>query len=262
MEEEFKISKDLLKTVTVDTRVDILKALENRPMTASELSRFLDKHVTTVSEHLDLLKFSNLVERVERPGRKWIYYNLTKEGKKLLHPTSYKWVVVLSLVFFVLVSSWFAWNVDAYPGDLLYGIKRARESLQLSLTQNSLDKTNLHLDFAEERLKELKVIASRGEGNAVKQIMIEYNDEMDDAKVELENAKKENMNIVPVLETMSEITSKHTSILGNLAARSPEFGGEIQPALEKSIEEHDAALTELQNITGIPYAVGIPTRSE
>jgi len=86
MEEELKVSKKLLKTLTVETRTDILKSLEIRPMTASELSRKLDKHVTTVSEHLDVLKESNLIERVERPGRKWIYYKLTKPGENIIHP--------------------------------------------------------------------------------------------------------------------------------------------------------------------------------
>jgi len=99
MEEEFRVSKDLMKAVSADTRTQILKALENRQMTASELSRYLDKHVTTVAEHLGLLHSANLIERIERPGRKWIYYKLSRSGKQILHPQPYKIILVFTLSF-------------------------------------------------------------------------------------------------------------------------------------------------------------------
>ncbi|MCS7106030.1 MAG: DUF5667 domain-containing protein, partial [Candidatus Aenigmarchaeota archaeon] len=162
MEEEVKISRELLKTITVDTRVDILKALEERPMTASELSRFLNKHVTTISEHLEILRSSNLVERIERPGRKWVYYKLTKEGKKILHPTSYRWVMVLTISFLAIILGFFVWNIEAYPGDFFYPLKRARENLQLFLTLSETEKVNKYIELAEERLKEAKVMIERG----------------------------------------------------------------------------------------------------
>ncbi len=93
--DEFKISRRMLKVMTVDTRVDILKALERRPMTASELSRYLKKHVTTVTFHLDVLTENGLTERVERAGRKWVYYKITKPGKKILHPQPYTKIILM-----------------------------------------------------------------------------------------------------------------------------------------------------------------------
>src|SRR5438445_7755156 len=108
MEEELKVSKNLLKSITVETRANILKALENRPMTASELSRHLSKHVTTVTEHLDQLRDLNLVERVERPGRKWIYYRLTKTSQNILSPKPfYKLVLTLVVSFITLAAGIF-----------------------------------------------------------------------------------------------------------------------------------------------------------
>ena len=103
MEEELKVSKDLLKSITVETRANILKALGNRQMTASELSRYLSKHVTTVTEHLDQLQDLNLVERIERPGRKWVYYRLTKTSQNILSPKPfYKLVLTLVVSFITL----------------------------------------------------------------------------------------------------------------------------------------------------------------
>ncbi len=97
MEDTFTVDSKLLGALDADTRRDIIKQLSERQMTASELSRALKKHVTTVSEHLEVLQKNNLVQRIERPGHKWIYYKLTHDGTKLLKPTSYHWVFVLSI---------------------------------------------------------------------------------------------------------------------------------------------------------------------
>ncbi len=254
MEEEFKVSKKLLKTITVDTRTDILKALQNRPMTASELSRALNKHVTTVTEHLGVLKNSDLIERVERPGRKWIYYKLTKPGVRILHPESYKFVIMFATVFMVVVGSWLIFYVDAYPGDLLYGVHRAVERLQLVFIRDDLQAAGTHIELAEKRLAEAKVATERGYVGTAGDLLEEYQNEMNSAKVAIENARRNNMNIVSILETVSEATSKQTSILENIKAKSPALGAAIQPALNESVQQHESAIKDLQNITGKPYA--------
>jgi len=256
-DEQFKVSKELLKTVTVDTRVDILKALENRPMTASELSRFLDRHVTTVAEHLGLLKNSNLVERVERPGRKWIYYKLSRQGKKILHPESYKWVMIFATIFIVFISGIFVWNTDAYPGQLLYGIKRARENLQLSLTQDNLNRARKYIDFSEERLKEAKAAAAVGQEETTIDLLNEYKNEITNAKIEIEEAKKKNMSVTSILEILSEVTPEHILILENILVKKPELKDDIKSALVISIESHESSIQELQNITGKQYTPSI-----
>ena len=134
-------------------------------MTASELSRKLGKHVTTVSEHLDVLKKSELVERVERPGKKWIYYRLTKPGQRIVHPTSYRFVFVFVVALFALVGGLYLSSVDAYPGHWLYGLDRNLENLQLLLTPSNLGRAELHIQHAEERLEETKNVIEEGEHN-------------------------------------------------------------------------------------------------
>jgi len=257
MDDEFKVSKNLLKTITVDTRVEILKSLESRPMTASELSRFLNKHVTTIAEHLDLLKGSDLVERIERPGRKWIYYKLTGQGKKVLHPESYRWVMVIAITFFVFIGGIFVWNVDAYPGQFFYGIKRARENLQLALIPSSIERAKKHVELAEERLEEAKVVSELGEEELVKESVKSYRNEISSAIVEIEKAKKKNINIISGLEVLSEATPKYAKILEHLMVKRPEIKEYIETALGASIESHQDAVQELQNITGKPYTASI-----
>jgi len=76
-----------LKILSSDTRLEILKELKERPTTVSFLSKIMKKHVTTVSEHLEKLENAGLVERQQRNGGKFVFYNLTDKGKKIMEPT-------------------------------------------------------------------------------------------------------------------------------------------------------------------------------
>jgi DNA-binding transcriptional ArsR family regulator len=256
MEDEIKISRELLKTIAADTRVEILKALEERPMTASELSRFLKKHVTTISEHLELLKNFNLVERIERPGRKWVYYKLSREGKKILHPSSYRWIIVLSISFITVLAGLFVWNVEAYPGDLFYPIKRAKEKIQFFFIFDNLGRANKHLQLAEERLKEAKVIIERGEEETAKKIIQEYVNELKNARNEVEKVDKPYVS--STLESIGEITFKDVFIIQNLKIKAPALVKELDIALNASLETHKSAVGKLSKITGKAYSTLIP----
>jgi DNA-binding transcriptional ArsR family regulator len=76
-----------LKVLSSDTRLKILKELKDRPTTVSFLSKTLKKHVTTVSEHIEKLEHAGLVERQQRNGGKFVFYNLTNRGKRIIEPT-------------------------------------------------------------------------------------------------------------------------------------------------------------------------------
>jgi len=247
-EEKIKVSKSLLKTLTVDTRTDILKCLGNRQMTASELSRKLDKHVTTISEHLQNLKDSDLVERIERPGRKWVYYRLTKPGKDIIRPESHRWVFIISVTFICFIGGFYFATANSYPGDSLYGLKRTIEDLQLTITGDSLQRAQLHIYRANERLEETKELVQRGQTGYVPAIIKDYNKDITQARIEIQKSKQSEINVVPVLETLSESTAKQTAMLKNIAIKSPNVAGQIKPALNISEQEHATAVEELTGI--------------
>jgi DNA-binding transcriptional ArsR family regulator len=90
------LDRQALKALSTDTRQAIIKMLLKRPYTASEISKLLNKHVTTVTEHLSILESSGLVKKKDSTN-KWVYYTLTDKGEKLFKPSYYSWVVVLSL---------------------------------------------------------------------------------------------------------------------------------------------------------------------
>jgi len=94
---------DELRIISSDTRLKILKELKDRPTTVSFLSKTLKKHVTTVSEHLDKLENAGLVERKQRNGGKFVFYNLTNKGKKIIEPTLDIKLILSGAILSVLV---------------------------------------------------------------------------------------------------------------------------------------------------------------
>ncbi len=90
------LDKETIKALSTETRQEIMKMLAKRPHTASEIAKTTKKHVTTVSEHLDVLEKSGLIRKKES-SNKWVYYELTDKGEHLFKPQFYSWIVVLSL---------------------------------------------------------------------------------------------------------------------------------------------------------------------
>ena len=59
---QLKLDKTVIKALSNDTRISILKALKSRRHTQSELATYLDLSVPTVKEHLLALEKAGLVE--------------------------------------------------------------------------------------------------------------------------------------------------------------------------------------------------------
>lgn len=87
-----------------ETRLEILKKLDERRMTLTELAKSLDLSKTAVKEHLDKLVNAGLVRRVDE-GRKWIYYELTSNGKTLMHPEEARIKLIISLIVAISFSA-------------------------------------------------------------------------------------------------------------------------------------------------------------
>lgn len=83
-----KVTLDMetFKALASQTRLQVLRALDERRKTLSELSKGLELNKATVHEHLQLLVAVGLVKKRDDEGRKWIYYELTWQGERLLHP--------------------------------------------------------------------------------------------------------------------------------------------------------------------------------
>ena len=80
------LDAETFKALASATRLTVLRALDERRKTLTELSKDLDLNKATVHEHLALLMSAGLVKKCDDEGRKWIYYELTWRGEKILHP--------------------------------------------------------------------------------------------------------------------------------------------------------------------------------
>ncbi|MBS3070317.1 winged helix-turn-helix transcriptional regulator [Candidatus Micrarchaeota archaeon] len=102
-EERVTLDSSSFKALASETRVLILKELDKKRCTASEIAKSLGISVQAASEHLDNLRVAGLVERIDE-GRKWIYFNLTEKGRAVLHPDKSKRLWVLLSLFALIIA--------------------------------------------------------------------------------------------------------------------------------------------------------------
>jgi DNA-binding transcriptional ArsR family regulator len=95
-EEKITLDRKVFRSLASDSRISILKSLDVRRKMLTELAKELDMSPSTVKEHMDSLKKAGLVI-LKDDGHKWKYYELTRDGKNILHPGDTKIWVILSL---------------------------------------------------------------------------------------------------------------------------------------------------------------------
>lgn len=83
--DEITLSRTEFKALASETRTDIIKLLNERNHTLSEMSKKMDLTAPTVKQHLSVLENAGLIQQIDE-GRKWKYYSLTKKGSKILSP--------------------------------------------------------------------------------------------------------------------------------------------------------------------------------
>lgn len=100
------VSKEMLKAIGADTRINILKSLKERKKTQSELANELKLSAPTVLEHVHQLENSKLIEKVEDSvERKWKYYKLSSTGMKLVGGKRMNIVLVLSFLVLAVIGA-------------------------------------------------------------------------------------------------------------------------------------------------------------
>jgi len=95
VDEKITLDRNSFMALASESRIELLKKLDERRMTLSELSRELNMSKPAVLKHLNKLIEAGLVKKNE-DKRKWIYYSLTFKGKNILHPERVKIILLLS----------------------------------------------------------------------------------------------------------------------------------------------------------------------
>jgi DNA-binding transcriptional ArsR family regulator len=79
------LDQESFKALASDTRIEILKKLDNTQLTVTDLANAMMVNKSAVHKHLTRLVEAGLVKKKEGE-RKWVYYTLSLKGAQLLHP--------------------------------------------------------------------------------------------------------------------------------------------------------------------------------
>ncbi|MFH0836116.1 MAG: DUF192 domain-containing protein [Candidatus Micrarchaeota archaeon] len=104
--DKITLTQQSFKALASDTRIQLLKQLDTRRYTASELSKLTSLSVQAVTEHLQKMDEAGLIEK-QSDGRKWVYYALTKDGKAVVHPEQSNFMVLLTIFILAIASASF-----------------------------------------------------------------------------------------------------------------------------------------------------------
>jgi ArsR family transcriptional regulator, arsenate/arsenite/antimonite-responsive transcriptional repressor len=108
------LDQESFKALASEVRVEILKRLDERRQTVTDLSNLLSLSKPTLLEHLEKLQSAGLVKRVDE-GRKWIYYELSEKGRRILRPERVAIVIALANTVALVVVGLIAFLVTASP---------------------------------------------------------------------------------------------------------------------------------------------------
>lgn len=103
MGEKILLDNEIFKALASQTRLEILKELDERKKTVTELSRIMDLNKATIYEHLNILNMVGLVAKIDS-SNKWVYYKLTWRGTDLLHPEKKRIAIVLGIALSFLIT--------------------------------------------------------------------------------------------------------------------------------------------------------------
>lgn len=101
---EPEIPTENIKVITDKTRILILKILNKRRHTLSELSKILNLSRLTVIYHTRILEDAGYIRKID-DGRKWIYYELTESGKSVLKWKKVKIIIPVATIVVITAIS-------------------------------------------------------------------------------------------------------------------------------------------------------------
>jgi DNA-binding MarR family transcriptional regulator len=116
VDEETTVNKKMLKAMSAEMRVSILKALAERQKTQTELAAELKCSMPTVFEHVRQLEDAELIEEIkDERERKWKYYSLTKTGRIIIEKRRANLIILLSSSLLLALGSSFLLISTLYP---------------------------------------------------------------------------------------------------------------------------------------------------
>lgn len=182
-------------------------------------------------------------------------------------PAWRRWLPAASLagvaavaIFFGTAGAVYA-SDDALPGDSLYGVKRAWESVRVSLTRSPAAQAALRADLAGERLEEVVGLLEAGEFEALGDAILQY-EEAIDALVGLGQGAGPTADEIAVhievLEGVQESAPEAALPALEHAVQNSQHGLQVLQALEEGISPSELAPGQLKKTEQVPEGEGPP----
>ncbi|HDP74239.1 MAG TPA: ArsR family transcriptional regulator [Candidatus Woesearchaeota archaeon] len=153
MDEDRKVVVDFktIKALSVDARLNIIRAISDKPKTLTDLSDELGLAASTIKEHLESLVQAALIER-EETDRKWKYYTLTRKGERIVGKRETNTVFLLFTSIFFAIAGLAGLLVRLFsrgvPGEML--VRSAMPETMEILEAGIMEENALAMDMAFE----------------------------------------------------------------------------------------------------------------
>ncbi len=92
--DKISIDKKTLFALASETRIEILRKLDERRLTLTEIAEELEISKPAIKKHINKLEEAGLIRKKDE-GRKWIYYEITEKGEQILHPESRTKIIMM-----------------------------------------------------------------------------------------------------------------------------------------------------------------------
>jgi hypothetical protein len=153
------------------------------------------------------------------------------------------------LVLFAFCSGIFGVSASkgSLPGDFLYPVKLSSEKVKVGLTVKSEKKAVLHVEFAEERVKEIEAVAQKEKQLEKKKEKIQtavagLKEEMAEAQKTLDKVKETPKKAQEIVAAAKQVNEKTTAISEKIEQKKSETDNqEIVKFLDSAIKAADAA---------------------
>lgn len=142
-------------------------------------------------------------------------------------------LAIASFLLVVLAGTGMVFAAErSHPGEILYPVKKAVDSIRINLTQNPEKKIQLHLDNANQRIEELENALEKGHTNEVQDITSSYEQEIKKATNEIKHIETNKEDVVKKVDQRLE---NQTQKLEDLKETAPtNFVPDIKKAIETS----------------------------
>ncbi len=135
------------------------------------------------------------------------------------------------------------------PSSPFYGLKRFAEQLMLFFTFNEEAKARLHLNFADERIKEAKLVVKEGNTQVVTDLLGEYDNEMNSSSSIINSLEAANYSSINTLKIhLLQQATEHIQKLQTVYSRVPDQAKSgIARAMNKAIMRYETVINKTAN---------------